>query len=797
MLQFQAISEEAREIVAAYRSKLGILTDAYLRLMVSLYAGRTDAEKQVVSATREHIFNLADYFSISEIEYLNNEYAAVIWYCFENHIDFQNNPKSDLDMPMSVLRLIGEIADGNASGKLYLPFSGNGALALAFAGCSVDGFEINPIQWAISQILLSSQGICNTIHCEDADTALADSLPKFEYIVSYPPIYGDYNNKEKIVETISALYTQHLAENGEMYCLLPISACYETFSKGWYSFRTTLFDNEGAKPSVLVIGLPPLFQYTSLSHCLVVIKNDGQGIVAFVDANDASFIAVNDEAGFKKGVLKVDSVIETIQTNDEQHMLSIYADGLSEDLNISPKRWLLSQHLPTAGKDEKAYKLCELISPVLLTNSVDNKDNVGYISMKDLFSSYLNCCISGENKAPAKVSGRRYVTSPCLLAGFIGGKFKVGRIEDASLQHPYAISGEIFAFTISETARNMISEDFLLRAILLDATEKQARMLALGIAISRIRQADFFDLTIILPTLDEQERLCKEDSRKSLTEADRKLLDMAKEFRKDVHMNKHAIGQTLFALKSWLKLLQKARRNGNGIVDDNATVGNIQPIKVAEIYPNLQKIMTRLLDQVGKFDVGYGMQVQNIALVGFIEDYINSHESPLFTFVFEAKAHRFDKSLPDIDINPETGECEIHEGLIVEAGEPREWVKFPCEALSIIFDNIISNACSHGFSGRENIENIIKIEIRSEGSDYILSIANNGNKMYPSYTEKDVFTYGRTSLSKSEHSGIGGYQVKKLMQEFGGTASVIVSNDDEFPVTYELRFTETNIVASF
>ena len=43
-----------------------------------------------------------------------------------------------------------------------------------------------------------------------------------------------------------------------------------------------------------------------------------------------------------------------------------------------------------------------------------------------------------------------------------------------------------------------------------------------------------------------------------------------------------------------MKVLQRARREGNGIVDDNAVVGTIHKTKVADIYSNLQAIMQEL-----------------------------------------------------------------------------------------------------------------------------------------------------------------------------------------------------------
>ena len=104
-----------------------------------------------------------------------------------------------------------------------------------------------------------------------------------------------------------------------------------------------------------------------------------------------------------------------------------------------------------------------------------------------------------------------------------------------------------------------------------------------------------------MPALEEQERLCREDIHDYLQEADRKLIQSAEEFKRDVHMKKHAIGQTLFNLSNWWDLLQKARKEGNGIVDESQCVGKIRKTKVVDIYSNIQMALEKLQMQVDSF----------------------------------------------------------------------------------------------------------------------------------------------------------------------------------------------------
>lgn len=61
----------------------------------------------------------------------------------------------------------------------------------------------------------------------------------------------------------------------------------------------------------------------------------------------------------------------------------------------------------------------------------------------------------------------------------------------------------------------------------------------------------------------------------------------------------------------------------------------------------------------------------------------------------------------------------------------------------------------------------------------------------------DITVYGQTSGNSNTHFGIGGYEIKKLMEEFGDKLEIISEPENEFTVTYRLIFHDTNIDSSF
>ena len=110
----------------------------------------------------------------------------------------------------------------------------------------------------------------------------------------------------------------------------------------------------------------------------------------------------------------------------------------------------------------------------------------------------------------------------------------------------------------------------------------------------------------------------------------------------------------------------------------------------------------------------------------------------------------------------------------------------------MVFDNIINNACSHGFEDKASDRNIVKVEVLTDGVLPYITISNNGKPIHGKITAEDVFTYGRSSNSGQKHFGIGGYEVRYLMRTYGGDAEIISTPQENFPVSYKLTFKESN-----
>ncbi len=791
MTQFATLSTEAQNIVRnfynAVRSKEAFSEPKKI-LMVSLYETCGNSNEKVLQILKDFRYDLSNYLQEGDLLRLRAEYANVVRYCSLQVERLQNGMFNQgygqTYLPDSLVELCSSVANVEHGKSVYLPYCGDGSFVRLCQNCEISGFEQLDVSWALSQVVLSTITDKSDVVQDNRASNVQDDQ-KFDYIFTFPPFVQGREGRT-IVDTIYSLITEHFNDNGEFFAILPMSFCYA--SSGWFDVRKILLERK--EFSSMVITLPSMLEpFSNVSLCMVHFVKDYKGLVLLADASTNEFFAKHDIAGLKENVLKVQSVIETIQSQDEQHVWVGSVHDLTGDLDLSPARYLISQNLPQAPMGFKYHKLKDLIGLLPLTRGQQNGNEVPLVGMKELSFSFINCEIKANELSGKSSQQARLLSEDALLVGFIGGKFKVGRMTGLSEDSCVSLRPEVFAVRVSS---DIVTEDYLLYSILSAMAEQQAKALATGVTITRLKTDDFLDIAIAIPSIEEQERICKAETRKSLSESDRMRLESYDEFRQDMHMKKHAIGQTIFNLNNWWKVLQKARKEGEGVVCDSAMIGKSNPICVSSIYDNLQEAISQLQQQISKFDRGNGLEVTNFALTAFIENYIAKNQSPLFRFIYDSTRHRASQNLPDLCFNEETGECYDTGKMILNEGDPIEYADFAPDALKIVFDNIISNACAHGFVNSEG-NNLVKIELYSEGNDFVVTISNNGEPIHGQLSEKDVFTYGKTSKNGHNHYGIGGYEVKKLMREFDGDALFVIDSESDFPVSYKLIFHSTNI----
>ncbi|MCD8207835.1 MAG: ATP-binding protein [Bacteroidales bacterium] len=801
MAEFQEISEKAKEVVGKFMSSYSVFQEGrYKILPVSLYALMSDADNAILEPLEKYRVDLNEKLDKKEITILKKEFPAAVRYCYEQYFK-----PYYLDSLIEICQ--SSVFTPKRDSKILLPYAGEARFIYDYNECSFDGYEPDSEIWAYSQILCSA-------YSANAEIQLGDSLEnhegeKYDYIFTMP--YGR-KDVSAIVEELHNMAEERLKDEGCLCCVLPARFCY---AAEWQGLRKILIDKKG-QYSAAVLSLPELLpKYTkNESVCVFWLYKGGDGKVILMDAKGDSFFGVVSVPEFYPVAhIKTQSIIETLEKGDARYVWYGSVSDLTGDVCLLQTRYLISRYVSDySSRGKRLVRLDDIVELVegskVGTNNDGRRREFFSVSFDSLASDYLDCNVSPEKgsqplclQMPLWLYGSGFweeknLTESCLLAGFCNRRVKVGKFDNSSGSYClFDVFGhEIIPFKLKS---DIVSEDFLLRCLVSEEVEGQIEILPWKLNAS-IDSEDFLQIMISIPSKEEQERLCREDVQKSLEKADKKLQEFNREFRRDIHMKTHAMGQTIFALGGWLDVLQRARRENGGTISDDTVVGTLRQVTVNEIYDNLRKTFDHLQEQIYKMDRGNGLKKEDFALTTFLEEYIKNYGRNEFEFEYNAREHHHRNVLADDRIvEGETKAYRLnHRDWNSGDGEPIEYVKFSKEALTMVLDNIVSNACSHGFTDPD-AKNIIKIEVvedREDDKAFLIRVSNNGKpideKRFPI---ANVFNFGSSSASGGgEHFGLGGYEVKHLMWEFGGDAKIISTPSEEFTVCYELKLPKGN-----
>lgn len=753
MQQHMQLSEVAQAIVSKLKKSLTPQGHFSSQMVASLYALRPEAEPRLVQALSGQIIDLSEHLDTKEVASLQAEFPALLSGEAWDHPT--KDPIGDtVELGAEIAKLCADLTQCTEGDSVYYPHAGSGSflldLGLDYGG---KGFESNETLWAISQIRLKTLGHSAEISLGEPELG----EQRFDRIFMPLRLTADRKVEKNFAEELTSLGSEHLAEGGLMACVLLPGFAFHSHGH-WRACRQAIVE---AGLSLTLISLPNrlMLPYTSVGLCVLVLHNDKQGQIRLVDASDSRFVS-KKHVGYR---LELEAVKTLLSQTDSDKVWQGHASELNDKASLWPGDYLSICHASMLREGEQFYTLSDLVELIDTKPRGQIQRKLRCLRLSNLNLSFLACDIEAINLPWVERPARHFVTEDCLLFAYLEGRIKVGRLIGASPEQPVALIGNIFAFRLLRP--DLITQKYLLRALSSGLSYKQADALAKGTALRRFESQEFLSLQVIVPdSLDQQNEEYHAEAVEAMRQAGLDVELCQEEFRRDMHLKKHAIGQSLFNLNNWWTLLKMTRQNHHGRLEDTMPLGEGSPLTVADVYTNLESIISKLSKQLSKFDTGYGLSKTEFDLLPFLQSYIAKHQNPVFNLALTA-------------IN-ETMPCPV---------------LFSTEALAMVLDNILSNAATHGFGGQAQPRNTVRIELSQSGTDYIVSVSNNGRPLREDFCVQDVFRYGQSSGESHQHCGIGGYEVFKLMREFGATVEFISTPEAEYPVEYRLIFHSTNI----
>ena len=800
------ISARAKRIVDSfiYEDSLNPIRAKYL--IVSLYARRAGAKKEIVSRLIDESMEIYSVcFTQEAFAILDAEYNEVVKSChnFIKGIErYMLDAEDNIHFPDELVDLCTRIIGSKETDTVFFPYAGCCDVAFSMSAKRLTGFDVNQEVIDFNQILFEAYGIPAEVQLCAEVLPILDTTQLYDHILAFHPRLSAKLNRQ-VAQYYLTLLEKGLCYGGNMCLILPLG---ELSSLHWTSFRRYLVDNK-ENYNVLTISLPAIFMpFTGVKYSLMLIEKvaNPDGSFSFMEADGEKFFTNR-----RQPKIKTDLILESIRMCDERHIRKVDV----EEYSFVPSRYFVYDNLPKLDDGFDYFTLGQLARILEVPGwEGDIIESVGlpgrYVRFSSLNDNYMSCAIDYKDITPAPIPSSAYEAyANGGYAAFVNGRIKVGQISGAYSESgrfvesdPYSnspfviVDGSVAHFAPRENGQAQL--DYILRELMSDYVLEQAKKLAYGTVKQEMRHNDFFKLKIAVPSIERQDEILKQDRIDAVEKAGVKLDELNEKFRRDIHMMLHGLGQTVFNLGNWMKMLNYARKTGNGIIDEKAEIGGLVKVKGSEIFDNIDTALSVLSRQISTFDAGYRMKSTKFSLTEFLDKYIEMHKRPNVDYDFSSASHRAENDVPLVDIDdtdPQSIKAVEYPGeYLLRKGDVMDYIDFSEEALQIILDCIVTNAVAHGFTNPEK-KYVIRMDFEAQGSNYVLSVSNNGDPLPAGKKPEEVFIWGETTGGKT-HAGIGGYQIRNLMEEFGGTVELISTPDDEFTVTYKLTFTKTNLM---
>lgn len=705
---------------------------------------------------------------------------------------FTNYQLKAFFQPVEITKLISKLSGYDGNGIVYNPFAG-----LAFYGVEMNvttGYfaqEQNKKTWAIGVLHLLANNI-NTDNYECRDSILywkakyhekdyCKSL--FDLIVATPPFGMQIQYEEFFIEQSKpcnaedffiARGIEGLSAKGKLIGLFSTGVLF----KGGATEQERKFaiDNDYLE---MVVSLPAnLLQSTAIPTVILLFsKNkDLRGHIKFVEGT--SFF----EKRGRINVLLTDRLFTSIGNNDSQFVRLVSTKEIIEnDYNLSVNRYF-SESIDkiTVPEGFSLVKLGEIASVV---RGERNRDSIGRnVKIIDLKNDPFNFEIKSSDFEVTKMSSvyQKIGSNVMLLS-------KINALKPTYCfvfeNEPIYINNNIVAFNVDTTK---VDISYLILELNSERTQKFVTSRLAGITIPAISIKDMLEIPVLLPALEQQQKILVDEALKAYQKTKIEELGLKIEnltdskrdvFEKNMHLRKHALEQVLNRFAPGFIALKKCMVLHDGKLSSDMIVNSYNGDTVSHSFEKLEILVTKLESLVDSLvdEQTYG-EPEEIWIESFLEDYEKNHNATNFPVNF---VHQREKVETDFIFDDEAN---------VRVGDELSSfsIRFSPKDLIQILENIIANANKYGFTDKSRNDYEVQISLEEIQDNIIIKVANNGTPLHSSITPEKLFTWGG-----GDGTGLGLWQVRNIVEHFNGTVEAKIY-DDTFSFEIRISLPMTN-----
>lgn len=690
---------------------------------------------------------------------------------------------------------------------VYLPFAGIASIADQCPDASYVGEELDNEIWALAQV--RAFFYMNNVRLNLGNSLYAGE--KYDTIVAMPP-FG-MKGEMSISSIVESLYNR-LNDGGQMAVVVPASFLQDTGAQAAKVKKMLLSQNALYR----VVLLPSeMLVNTAISIAVLLIQR-GSEDCSITLTDYTPFVRDNRPWGTirKLDMEAIDNaekaaLLSSLEATEEKAPFQIRLDVrdmiVRGQWDLNPKYYITRAKVEDQKtENEKLVPLAELVEiyggAALFGGSV----KVPVVRIQDLADSILT---GTKDFLDLEAIERKEKTLPLLrednllLVGLVGKTLKP-TIFKLTPEHQIAYSENVVPLQLKS---NLVSLEYLQCELASDSVLEQLEAYHAGAVRPFINRSNLKNILIRVPNLEEeQKRVVKEQKDALSAEMIRKLgLENEElrntrynEFVREMRVRKHAIGQVLNELDPAIDTLLRFEKKNNGVLRGSDIISERFGYSVDDYLQSIRFLTTKVMKMVNTLTNEYVPKgaIEEYNVVQLLEEYFHKHTIPEgYEVSIKHEAFTSDLHVPAGVLLPDGS---VTEQLDVNAGDNMDfWTIEVCkEDFFQVLDNIISNAKRYGFT-ENRPDYCIRIEmedVRNEKQPMVaIHIMNNGNPLPEGIQPEQVFAYGEGS---AQGTGIGGWQIKQIVEGMGGKVELRPLNPEEsnYTIDYVLTFPDKSVL---
>ena len=691
---------------------------------------------------------------------------------------------------------------------IYLPYAGIASFADQCKEATFVGEEQNEEIWAIAQVRAFFR------HSK-VNISLGDSLhakEKYNTIVALPP-FG-LRGELSMPSIIESLFNR-LLDGGRMALVVPASFLSETGVQA-SRVKKMLLEEHALERVVL---LPAnLLANTSMSTAILLIQK--------ADIEHPKYsITLTDYASFIKDNRKYGSMCKLDMEAIHDAEVTYWANELmgrerkepfrievdSRDLIVSGNYDISPKYYITRAKIEDQKTESTKLVPLYDLVDVYGKANLSYeklrvVHIQDLADTILMGAKDFLNLEAEEGKAKALpllMEDNLLLIGLVGKTLKP-TIFKLTEGYRVAYSENIVPLKLKS---NLVTLEYLQCELASDSVLEQLEAYYAGAARPFVNRSNLLNILIRVPNLEEeQKRIVKERKDALSAELIQKLgLENEElrntrhnEFVREMRVRKHAIGQVLNELDPAIDTLLRFEKKNNGVLRGSDIISERFNYSVDDYLQRVRFLVSKVMTMVNTLTNEYVPKgvIKEYNVVDMLEEYFRKHTIPEgYEVSIKHEVFTSDLHIPEGILLPDGS---VTEKLDINAGDNMDfWSIEVCkEDFFQVLDNIISNAKRYGFT-ENRPDYCIRIEmedVRDEKQPMVaIHIMNNGNPLPEGIQPEQVFAYGEGS---AQGTGIGGWQIKQIVEGMGGKVELRPLNPEEsnYTIDYVLTFPDKSVL---